>query len=217
MRTLSKKVVSVGLSLTMLFGLAATAAAVEIKDYSPTKITTVEQLQNIDLDGNYVLGGDLEINASTWTPIGTQAEPFTGTFDGNGSEYTITWTGTGTGSSYYGIFGSSSGVIANVKAEGDLTLTGSGSYVSPIVGYSTGSVYSCTSDVDFTGNNMDNVGGVVGAVYCNVQGNCVVDQCYSKDCTIYTTNSSKVYSGGLAGYVKGGITQLCQRDQLHGL
>lgn len=240
-----RKALSLIMVFAMLCGLMVTTAFAS--DYNPTPINNLTELQNMDLDGDYYLNTNITINASNWTPIGNASTPFTGTFDGKGNNYTITWTGSAAGSSYYGIFGNSSGVVANVNAAGSLTLTGTISYVSPIVGYSSGSVYNCVSDVDFTGNNADNVGGVVGAienlattsspiyiqycgntgditalkrvggvvgaVYCNVQGNCVVDQCYSKNCAIYTRNSSKVWSGGLAGYVKGGITN-CYADNI---
>ena len=47
------------------------------------KITTLEQLKNIDLDDDYVLDGDIDVSGSYIT-IGTDDAPFRGTFDGAG-------------------------------------------------------------------------------------------------------------------------------------
>ena len=50
------------------------------------KITTLEELRNIDLDEDYILGGDIDVSGS-YTTIGTDESPFRGSFDGAG--YTI--------------------------------------------------------------------------------------------------------------------------------
>ena len=50
-------------------------------------ITTALQLHNIrfNLGGDYVLSNDIDLSGyPNWDPIGTLANPFTGTFDGNG-------------------------------------------------------------------------------------------------------------------------------------
>lgn len=51
-----------------------------------TEITTLAQLNAMTVDGSYVLGNDIS-DASSHTPLGTDAAPFTGSFDGGG--YTI--------------------------------------------------------------------------------------------------------------------------------
>lgn len=54
---------------------------------SPFVITNVKQLEEIhkDLSAVYILDNDIEWNSSSsWTPIGTEDEPFTGTINGNG-------------------------------------------------------------------------------------------------------------------------------------
>lgn len=262
-KTLNRKLVSVLLTLVMIFslfaGMTVTASATngtwsgtgtatdpyQIADLADLKAIATNLSSSNTYSGKYFKLMDnitIDNDTTTWTPIGNSSVAFAGYFDGN--KKTITWSGTATGGSYWGVFGKSTGVIANVKTTGSLTLSGtSGSYVSPLAGYSGGSVYNCQNSAAFTAEKMDNaggiagalettatsalanpitiqycgntgnitaskrVGGVVGAVYCNYKGNAVVDQSYSKDCTIYTrTSSSKVWSGGLAGYVKGGIT-----------
>lgn len=53
-----------------------------------TVLYTVEDLDIVrnNLSGDYVLGNDIDLNGVEWTPIGTNDNPFTGTFDGNGYE-----------------------------------------------------------------------------------------------------------------------------------
>ena len=263
-RKLLSVIMTAAMITTLFAGLTITANAYSgsgtVAD--PYLISNESDLTSItNLSASYKLTADIYISSpSTWNPIGTGTSSttmFSGTFDGDG--HTIYWGTatqiangtqvTATGGSYWGVFGSSSGVIANVNVAGNLKLTGSsGSYVSPLVGYSSGSVYNCVNSTDFSAENMDNAGGVVGAmentsgslspiylqycgntgditaskraggvvgaVYCSVEGNVVVDQCYSKDCTIYTkTSGSKVWSGGLAGYVKGDISN-CYTDNI---
>ena len=50
-----------------------------------TRITDEAGLKAIanDLNGNYVLAADITLTGQ-WTPLGTEASPFTGTFDGGG-------------------------------------------------------------------------------------------------------------------------------------
>ena len=58
----------------------------EADNSSAAEIYTVSDLRNIasDLSGSYVLMNDLDLKNEDWTPIGTEEEPFTGTFNGNG-------------------------------------------------------------------------------------------------------------------------------------
>ena len=46
-----------------------------------TTIRTVEDLENISLDGDYVLGNDINLAGQNWEPIG---QVFSGSLDGNG-------------------------------------------------------------------------------------------------------------------------------------
>ena len=49
-------------------------------------ISTAAQLQSIqqNLSGHYILANDIDLSGVSFTPIGNEAAPFTGTFDGNG-------------------------------------------------------------------------------------------------------------------------------------
>lgn len=58
-----------------------------IDDTEYDVISTEEELRSIGgtlpLSGNYVLGNDITLTEE-WTPLGSEDEPFTGRFEGNG-------------------------------------------------------------------------------------------------------------------------------------
>ena len=80
-------------------------------------------------DATIVLGGDIDLNdltrsralVSNWTPVGTEAKPFTGTFDGNGytiSNLTLVESEAKEGKAFIGFFGyAKNATIKNVTFE----------------------------------------------------------------------------------------------------
>ncbi|RLM53518.1 PGF-pre-PGF domain-containing protein [Halobellus sp. Atlit-31R] len=142
---------------------------------SPYQINNWTQFDAVreNLEANFTLVADL--NASTagyntvanasangdkgFEPIGNQAEPFTGSFDGNGStiaDLTISREST----DYVGLFGVSEGRLGNVSVE-NVDVTGS-NYVGGLVASNNdGGTVSASS---VTGNIFasDFVGGLVG-------------------------------------------------------
>ena len=82
------------------------------------EISTVEQFLKIkeSLNGYYKLVADIDLSTIEWTPIGSEATPFTGVLEGNG--YKIkNLTITTTVSNIAGLFGVSSGTIKNIILE----------------------------------------------------------------------------------------------------
>ncbi len=121
MKKMRRKALSLIMTLAMITTLFA---GLTISASASTVITDLSQITN--MSGDYKLADSvttLNIDASTWTPIGSSSDPFTGTFDGNGK--TITWSGTTSGQSYYGIFGKSTGTVKNFTTAGSFTVTGS--------------------------------------------------------------------------------------------
>ncbi|MDR0684845.1 MAG: hypothetical protein LBF83_06930 [Spirochaetaceae bacterium] len=136
-------------------------------------ITTVADLiaVNNDLSGDYRLDADLTVGSSaTWIPIGTSADPFTGSFDGNG--HTIAVDSFDTTGDRVGIFAQTSNAVLH-----DLTITGvtasigtsSAQYVGILAGYAQNTVFqnitvNNTLDVSYSSGAADNfyVGGVAG-------------------------------------------------------
>ena len=110
--------------LLFLGSVALTAPAA-----AQTQISTCADLQAMqnDLDGDYVLAGDVDCAGfgTGFEPVGTNAARFTGTLDGQG--YTIrNLTIQKSGTSAVGLFGSADGaVIENVTLE-NVDITGLG-------------------------------------------------------------------------------------------
>ena len=107
---------------------------------------------NITLDTDLTLTGE-------WTPIGTESQPYTGTF--NGKDKTITGlTVNQEGTNYVGLIGylGSGGKVQNVTLT-DVSVTGYW-YVGGVVGYNGGTMTGCTVSGSVSGDSS--VGGVVG-------------------------------------------------------
>lgn len=134
-------------------------AGMSFTSFASTSVTTQAQLAAMT-SGDYVLGADITIDASTWDPI----DNFSGTFDGNKDNYKITWDGdTVTGSSNFAIFGTSTGTVKNLTVEGSFTVTDSNlDYISPVVGYNAGTIDKVTNNASVTASGSYNVGGIAG-------------------------------------------------------
>ena len=148
----------------------------------------------LDLDGNYILMNDLDLEGKEWTPIGTYESPFTGTFDGNGhviSNYIITQF-----KSYVGLFGYSTGDFKNLGLKSfrvDVSGGSGFSYAGGLAGYSDGDITNCYA----TGNIMAQSGTYVfvgGLVAKNNTG--TITNCYAKG-DMVVLNSGFAYAGGL--------------------
>ena len=143
-------------------------------DTSPYQITNCQQLQNMNLHvgANYILNNDIDCSATVninleygFVPIGTSADPFTGTFNGAGHKITGL-TINRSGINYIGFLGRIFGAtIENVGLE-DVNIVG-GVNVGGISGGSDDpdySVHSTISNVYVTGtiSGTGNVGGLIG-------------------------------------------------------
>jgi hypothetical protein len=151
------------------------------------------------LDGAYTLAADLRLDG--WEPIGTGANPFTGTFNGGGKTLTITGSG--------GIFGYTDGaVIRNVNVAGTITRSGDYTvYAGGITGYAENTtIASCVSSVNITveghGHNSS-TGGIAGFMLKSTITNC------SASGTITLRSGANeglmLYAGGIAGYQGTGL------------
>ena len=120
-----------------------------------------------------------------WKPIGTEAHPFNGTFDGNkGSVTSLSISKTTNGAGLFGYAGSQS-VIKNLTVSGAISLNLPVSSkavvknVGAVVGSTQGSVSGCTSSVRI---------GIVSAVAATEKEPSTINDV-----------------GGIAGYVRGSI------------
>ena len=135
-----------------------------------TEITTAEQFNNLDLNGNYILMADIDLTTGNYLPIGGKYSSFNGTFDGNG--YTIKITDISDDYTNRGLFSivGPEGVIKNLKVKGQIFNARSyDSYTGGIVGKNNGTIINCLSTVSVNcgsvGNNQSRSqtgGGIAG-------------------------------------------------------
>lgn len=235
---MKRKVISVISALVLIIvsvfpGLSATAAVWNGSTSVPTlsggvyQIGTAEQLAwfaNAVNSGSQSIKGkltaDIQLNASgstanRWTPIGTQTNPFKGTFDGDG--HTVSGVYVDTTSDYVGFFGNvvipheddpnaelpdvvtaeyimqvSAVSISNLKII-DATVKG-GYYAGGIVGYGENLGISNCSFSGSVVSSGNSAGGIVGWSYYNT----VISQCSSTGSV-----SGKQRVGGITGYLNG--------------
>ena len=149
-----------------------------------------------------VLSAGVDLNPTRainiWEPIGTQANPFKGTFDGG--DHTISNLVVD-GENYLGLFGKTNGAtIKNVKIN-NVTINGV-SYLGAIVGMGyTGIIDNChvTGDVKIAGNYM--VGGINGQGYATVNNSSVVANDNSFVKAIHDDNNNEGDNvGGIVGH-----------------
>ncbi len=158
-----------------------------------------------------VLTADIDLSGETWTPIGSESTPYTGTFDGQG--YTISGMTIENAESYSGLFGNVTGTVRDFTVTGSITITGDetvsrvgGAVGSLGIATAGGTVSGVTSDVDITvsaGN--DHIGGVVGSMPENSRP--TVENCiYTGKITVTVAAGSVA---GIVGYIRTGTIQNC--------
>ena len=168
-------------------------------------VTTADGLKNVaklvneegKTDINITLDTDLTLTGE-WTPIGTESQPYTGTF--NGKDKTITGLTVTTSDQYAGLFGyiGSGGKVKDVTLENvQITNDNSSGYAGGVAGYSYGNIENCSvsGSVSGSGNN-GTAGGVVGF---QVGGSLT-------GCSSSATVKGVTYAGGIAGSTNSGAT-----------
>ena len=103
---MKKKLFGILLTLCLVVCAFAISASAEA-----TTISSAEELVNLMntssmWSGDYILGGDIDLDGQTQTVIGTVDVPFTGTFDGDG--HTISGINI-SGDTHVGLFGTTRG------------------------------------------------------------------------------------------------------------
>ena len=144
-----------------------------------TGIDSVEELNAVrdNLDGKYILTNDIDaVSIPDWVPIGSDAEPFTGIFDGNGysvQNLKINIDSDTSDSYNVGLFGAiDNAIIANVFVENAdfvIDYPYETSYPTGIVvGFCSDSkILNCSSSgkIESTLGGRFDLGGIVGIVY----------------------------------------------------
>lgn len=114
-------VLSVSLLGCGLFGTTVTTTATTTTpDETVYDVADAATLAAIDPAKNYRLVADIDLGGAEWTPIGTEATPYSGAFDGNGftvSDFVITVPG----DHFLGFFAAVSGTVSDLTLE-DVTV-----------------------------------------------------------------------------------------------
>ena len=155
-------------------------------------VTTDDGLRNVaklvneegKTDINITLDTDLTLTGE-WTPIGTESQPYTGTFDGG--NHTITGLKIDqSGTDNVGLIGrlGSGGKVQDVTLT-EVNVTG-GTYVGGIAGQTDGTVENCSVNGTVTGQNQ--TGGIVGRNFSTISG-----------CSAEGTVTGNTNVGGISG------------------
>lgn len=195
----------------------------------PYVVLTAEDMDHVrdDLDANYKQGADIDLSGyaagSGWEPIGTLADPFTGTFDGN--HYTISDLYIRSSGAYVGIFGLTQDSmlqhirLVNVDVAGesfvgglvgqavstaimDSSVTGlvyaTYGYVGGLAGYLSGPgaiIQNSYAAVDVSGITI--LGGLLGTVDTGTNG---IESSYASG-----NVTGRTYVGGLVGDARSSV------------
>lgn len=197
--------------------VSALAVGITVNATIITTINSVADLQTLATSVNagesykdvtVTLSGNLDLtSAGDWTPIGTTAHPFTGTFDGQG--YTLTnLSADGCLDLAAGLFGvvGAGGVVKDVHiGSGTIVIkTNSDAYdsfLAGIAGRNYGTIVGCSNAALITGYGYVHarIGGIVGT---NESGGSI-ENCYNLG-TVYTSLPN-VFIGGVVGYNIGAV------------
>ena len=203
-------------------------------------VTTADGLKNVaelvnggKTDINITLDTDLTLTGE-WTPIGTESQPYTGTF--NGKDKTITGlTVNQEGTNYVGLIGylGSGGKVQNVVLEGvQITSDNSSGYAGGVAGDSWGgniencSVSGSVSSTSFVGgvvgtqasgsitgcSSSATVKGVIfaGGIAGETNYGATLTACYAMgDVTVENDGTNNSHAGGVVGYNGGGTLTAC--------
>ena len=149
-----------------------------------------------NMNSCYRQTASISLNSTPWTPIGTEAKPFTGTYEGRG--YTINSLTINANVSNQGLFGVLEGTVKDIKLSGVSTTGSGGNYIGGIAGKQESShvIASCSVAGSISGNNY--VGGIVG----NSKGSIYW-------CSVTANVTGSAYVGGISGYASGSGIQWC--------
>ena len=173
---------------------ATTSVTVTAPVINYTHITSISQLQaiNNNLTGNYILDNDLDLSSiPNFTPIGSSASPFYGTFNGNGHTISNLKISAGENTGLFGYTASSSRIenftISNPNIIG-------GNNTASAIGYNQGIV----NNIGIINGNISSDGTYTGGVIGHSKG----------------TTTNVYYIGNITGKGVGGVIGLLESTTL---
>ena len=158
-----------------------------------------------DAGADAVLTQDIDMSqlSAPWKPIGSEARPFAGSFDGQG--HRLTGFSLDAPSGHAGLLGYIRGArVSNLSVEGKLVCRGRMSGLVGYCAYSTLRNVHSALEVDATRPGLAHIGGVVGSA----QEQTIVERCsFSGSLTAGADNSDCF--GGICGYANSTLFRNC--------
>lgn len=170
-----------------------------------------------DMSTNCVLMNNIDMEGASWTPVGTEENPYVGEFDGTNRELRNLYLHVETSESamqYIGLFGyvGLDGTIRNLKiAECDIYLSytgdsATGARVGAVTGYLCGKIIKCDVSgsivVEADISTMTCAGAFAGIVISQYKA---ISCCTSSaSVSVSNTSTGRVVAGGIAGRSESG-------------
>ena len=188
------------LCLTALLSVVSTAAWALSEVDGVYQISTAADLEEFAVlvnDGNVYACAELTTDVDRGidgTMIGTEANPYQGTFDGKGHAIKINMFPEDINAALFQYTGFGA-VIQNLKVEG--TITTSSKFAAAIVARNYGIIRGCYADVTINSSVPGDAthGGIVAVGY----GGCTVENCLAK---ITITGETTTNCGGVVGWAE---------------
>ena len=189
-------------SAAQLAGVAAIVEGTSSTGYATRGAAVKDSFKN----KTFYLAADLDLQDIAWTPIGSNANPFQGSFDGQGHTISNLYVNNGGWSGIFGHVGISTKncVISNLNVENVSILTNR--MAGAVVGQIYGDVINCHAEnvvimatPNMTDNGYDNgdkIGGIVGWLGDNGNGHKV------EGCSVTNAELGAYRDvGGIVGYL----------------
>ena len=126
-------------------------------------LASLVNLGMISADRTFYLEADIDLGFYEWIPIGTEENPFSATFKGEG--YTISSMKTSADQDYVGLFGKVTGTISNFNlVNATVYVKSAHNYIGTVCGYSDNAISKITASGFVDADKSNYVGGVAGAL-----------------------------------------------------
>jgi len=227
---LTKKAVFAGMFIAAIFAAFLLFAACEQPggnvslpddDDDPVELIDIHSPEDMKkIGGDYPLNGIYtlmdDITLENWFPIGDDAAPFTGVFDGNGKKITLnSFNDTALSKTYLGIFGYVKGgsvdaraVIKDLTIQSSVDATGTAQAVGVVTGYAELAVIeniTLTGTFAYASPNTNYAGGAVGwmrgegTILKNCNSDAAMNIVPGQSATLIPGVLNYSYVGGFAG------------------
>jgi len=178
----------------------------------PYIILTAEDLDHVrdDLAASYKVGANIDLSAYNWEPIGTDSDPFRGSFDG--ANYIISGLTIESPVTHVGLFGKVEGsegseiIIENVRLVNvNISSTNADAVIGGLIGLAIHSQIKQCTVIGTISGSVASVGGLIGQLQENSYSykSSSLTSSYTQVKLDINGGTSPLYIGGLVGEVTG--------------